>query len=104
MKERGRHDDYKILRNEVSTQIQTSKQASYKSKIDAGKDDPKSNWKFFKEFGASNKKKVNTDCFKLNIDDNVITGTKEVADTFNDYFVNIASKRKEPIEDCDFTS
>ena len=57
MKKRGRRDDYKILRNEVSTQIQNSKQASYKSKIEAGKDDPKSIWKIFKEFGASNKKK-----------------------------------------------
>ena len=103
MKKRGRHDDYKILRNEVSTQIQNSKQASYKSKIEAGKDNPKSIWNFFKEFGASNKKKDNTDCFKLNIDDNLITDTKEIADTFNDYFVNIASKLKEPIEDCDFT-
>ena len=43
------------------------------------------------------------DCFKLNIDDNFITDTKEIADTFNDYFVNIGSKLKEPIEDCDFT-
>ena len=103
MKKRGRHADYKIFRNEVSTQIQNSKQASYKSKIEAGKDDPKSTWKFFKEFSASNKKKDNTDCFKLNIDDKLITNTKEIADTFNDYFVKIASKLKEPIEDCDFT-
>ena len=103
MKKRGRHADYKILRNEVSTQIQNSKQASYKSKIEAGKDDPKSTWKIFKEFSASNKKKDNTDCFKLNIDDNLITNTKEIADTFNDYFVKIASRLKEPIEDCDFT-
>ena len=49
------------------------------------------------------RKKDNTDCFKLNIDDNLITDTKEIADTFNDYFVNIASKLKEPVEDCDFT-
>ena len=60
-------------------------------------------WKMFKEFCASNKKKDNTDCFKHNIDDNLITDTKEIADTFNDYFVNIAYKLKEPIEDCDFT-
>ena len=31
-----------------------------------------------------------------------ITDTKEIADTFTD-LVNIASKLKEPIEDCDFT-
>ena len=48
-------------------------------------------------------RKKNTDCFKLNIDDNLITDTKEIADTFNDYFVNIGSKLKYPIEDCDFT-
>ena len=33
-KKSGRYDVYKILRNEVSTQIQNSKQASYKSKIE----------------------------------------------------------------------
>ena len=47
MKKCGRHDDYKILCNEVSTQIQNSKQASYKSKIETGKDNPKSIWNFF---------------------------------------------------------
>ena len=36
------------------------------------------------------RKKDNTDCFKLNIDDNLFTDTKAIADTFNDYFVNIA--------------
>ena len=90
--------------NEVATLTQTSKHASYKSKIEAGKDDPKSIWNFFlKNLLHQTRKKDNTDFFKLNIDDNLITDTKEIADTVNDYFVNIASKLKEPVEDCSFT-
>ena len=41
LKKRGRHDDYKALRNEISVLIQNSKKSSYKSKTEAGKDDPK---------------------------------------------------------------
>ena len=36
------------------------------------------------------------------MDNNFITDTTEIADTLNDYFVNIASKLKEPIENCHF--
>ena len=56
----------------------------------------------FLKFGASYKINVNTDCFKLVIDNNLTTDTKETADTFNDYFVDIASKLKDLIETCDF--
>ena len=57
-KKRGRHDEYKALRNEISVLIQNSKKLSFRSKIEAGKDDPKTIWKLFKEFGASSKQVV----------------------------------------------
>ena len=56
LKKQGRIEEYKVLRNRISSMIQESKSATYKNKIENGKDDPKSIWKIFKEFGASNKK------------------------------------------------
>ena len=39
---------YKVLRNQTSLLIQDAKKATYKSKIESGKDDPKSVWKILK--------------------------------------------------------
>ena len=53
LKKLGRHNEYKALRKEISVLIQSSKKSTYKSKIEAGNDDPKTIWKIFEEFGAS---------------------------------------------------
>ena len=47
LKKKGNIDEYKILRNQISSLIQYAKKATYKSKIERGKDDPKSIWIFF---------------------------------------------------------
>ena len=57
LKKQCRFDEYNILRNEISKRIQEAKQSTYESEIEKGKEDPKSIWKMFKEFGASCKKK-----------------------------------------------
>ena len=44
-------DEYRILRNKVSTMIDTAKKEAYQTKIEEGKDDPRSVWKLFKQFG-----------------------------------------------------
>ena len=49
LKKQGHFDEYKVLRNRISSLIQESKSATYKNKIEAGKDDQKSIWKLFKE-------------------------------------------------------
>ena len=49
LKKQGKFEDYKNARNEVSSVIQESKRSVYKSKIEEGKDDPKSIWKIFKK-------------------------------------------------------
>ena len=59
LKKQGRFAEYKVLRNRITSLIQDSKSATYKNKIEEGKGDPKSIWKIFKEFGASNKKTDN---------------------------------------------
>lgn len=103
LKSQGKFDEYKILRNKVSSLIQESKQATYKNKIEEGKDDPKSIWKFFKEFGAASKNKDENNMLGIRIDDRLVLDETELAECFNDFFINIASKIKEPIVDSDFS-
>ena len=47
LKKQCRFEEYKILRSEISKGIQEAKQSTYESKIEKGKDDLKSIWKFF---------------------------------------------------------
>ena len=65
--------------------------------------DPRSILKIFKEFGASTKRDNNDKILGLNIDDKVVTDETILAETFNDYFVNIASKLKEHLAKSDFS-
>ncbi|MCG8078589.1 MAG: hypothetical protein JAY75_20420 [Candidatus Thiodiazotropha taylori] len=102
LKQQGKIEEYKISRNEVSANIQAAKRSTYKTKIEEGKDDPRSIWKLFKEFGANSKKDENKDFLNLKIGDKIISEDIDLANCFNDYFVNIASKLKEPIEPCSF--
>ena len=62
---------------------------------------PVSVWKLFKEIGAS-KQKDSADIFSLKINDNVFENSKDIANEFNNFFVTVASKIKEPIETSDF--
>ena len=102
-KKNGNLKLYKTLRNRVSFLIRTSKETTYQSKIEEGKNDPRSIWKIFKEFGASTKWDNNDKILGLNIDDKVVTDETILAELFNDYFVNIASKLKEPLAKSDFS-
>ena len=68
--------------------IQESKSATYKNKMENRKDDPKSTWKIFQEFGASKK---SDDILGLGINDKIVSNNSELAEIFNDYFINIAA-------------
>ena len=48
----GNIEDYKQLRNKVSTMIKSAKQSMYKIKLEEGKDNPSSIWKLFRKLGA----------------------------------------------------
>ena len=50
----------------MSLIIQEAKRSVYKTKIEEGKDDPKTIWKLFKEFGVNNKISDKNGCLKLN--------------------------------------
>ena len=103
-KKNGNLELYRTLRNKISSLIKESKEPTYKSKIETGQDDPRSIWKIFKEFGASSKRGNNDKILGININEEIVTDESVLADTFNDYFVNIASKLKEPITQPDFTN
>ena len=102
LKKEGKIDEYRIARNEVSTLIQDAKRSIYKTKIEEGKDDPKSIWKLFKEFGANNKKCAQNSSLQIKNSNEIISDDFELAEHFNDYFVNVAANLKEPIEESNF--
>ena len=100
---KGRFDDYRIARNEVSLIIQEAKRSVYKTKIEEGKDDPKTIWKLFKEFGANNKRSDEKRCLKMKSGYDIISDEFDLAERFIDYFmINIAANVKEPIVKSNF--
>ena len=98
----GNMEGYKILRNKVTAMIDIAKKETYQCKIEEGKNDPRSIWKIFNEVGMKNKENDNASNFKIKVEDDVITKDSEVAEVFNNYFINIASKLKEPVPNSDF--
>ena len=57
----------------------------------------------FKEFGAS-KKCSNNDILGLKVNGETVSDESVLAEYFNEYFINVASKLKEPIEQTDFST
>ena len=93
----GNVDAYKKLRNKVTNLFETAKHKTYQSKIEEGKSDPRTIWKLFKEFGINCKRSGCENKFGIKCDNNIITNESDLAELFINYFVNVASKLKEPI-------
>ena len=93
----GNLDAYKHLRNKVSKQIEIEKKNTYQSKIEEGRSDPKSIWKIFKELGANRKTNSSESNINIKLGEQMITSETDLAELFNDYFVNVASNLKEPV-------
>ncbi|MCU7801208.1 MAG: reverse transcriptase family protein, partial [gamma proteobacterium symbiont of Lucinoma myriamae] len=98
----GNFDQYKILRNKVSTLINNSKQNMYQVQIEEGKDNPRTIWKLFRKFGASGKGQSQENIHGVKLNDEVVSSDKEIADIFNNFFVNVAAQLKEPIRMSEF--
>ena len=86
----------------MSSLIQESKRLVYKSKIEEEKDDRKSIWKLFKEFGATSTKCNENDCLKIKVGVEIISNDFDLAERFNDYFINVEAYHKTPIEQSNF--
>ena len=98
----GRMNEYRLLRNRVSTMIDLAKKETYQTKVKGGKDDPRSIWKLFKQFGTTKKGTSKVNNFEIKINNNIISNDLDIANVFNYYFVNIPSKLKEPIQPSEF--
>ncbi|MES9881480.1 MAG: reverse transcriptase family protein, partial [Sedimenticola sp.] len=100
---KGNYDQYKLLRNKVTSMIQKSKKSTYANKIETGQNDPRTIWNIFKEFGASKKVKESNNILAVKNEENeLITNNCDIANVFNDYFVSVASKLKMPIQSSTF--
>ena len=89
------------MHNKVASLIKQSKRAQYSALINENNNNPGSVWKLFKEIGI--KRKNNTSKIpSLKLGNNCIEDDFEMATQFNNFFVSVASKLKEPVEDCNF--
>ena len=67
-----------------------------------GKLDPRTIWKLFKELGINCNGNGCENNFGIKCDTNMITYKSDLAEIFNNYFVNIDSKLKEPFINIEF--
>ena len=75
----GNQSKYVLLINKVSSMIRSAKNDMYKTKIEKGKDDPRTIWKIFKEFGASRKSGAKDSILGLKENDRLISDENEIA-------------------------
>ena len=93
----GNDHDYKAWRNKVTKLIQNAKKAQYQTFIEKNKENPSSIYKIFQEVGAGKGPHKQSTIDSLNSGHTRIEDSLEMANEFNDFFVNIASKLKEPV-------
>ena len=94
----GNENEYKFLRNKVISMIRKAKQEKYQTYIETNKGKPGSIYKLFQEVGAGKGFQMQCGISSLIIDGNSqIEDPSEIANSFNDFFVNVASKIKEPV-------
>lgn len=94
----GDLDQYKKWRNKVVSLIKRSKKAHYENLIEEGKNNPSTVWKIFNELGAGKQKSDSTNNVNSIKAGNFETDEPiDIANAFNDFFVNIAENIKEPV-------
>lgn len=93
----GNTEQFKKWRNKVVNLIKQSKKSNYEKLIDDGKNQPNSIYKIFQELGAGKRKSKNCNNIILKNGDSVIDQTDEIANEFNNFFVNIAENIKQPL-------
>ena len=94
----GNMDDYKFWRNKVISLIKRAKRDQYQSFIENNKGKPGSIYKIFQEVGAGKGLRKQSTIGSIKSDDSHTEDPNEIANAFNEFFVNIASKIKEPVE------
>ena len=85
----GKMDEYRTLRNKISSMIANAKNEMYQNKLEEGQNDPRTIWKIFRQFGACNKKGPTESYLGIKVNENFVTNEQVVADLFNEFFVNV---------------
>ena len=98
----GKMNEYRLLRNKLTTMIDKAKKEMYQNKIEEGQNDPKTIWKIFQQFGASSKKGSAENILGIKHGEQVITHEKLIADHFNEFFINVGSDLKQPLKPSNF--
>ena len=103
MKTRDRHkslsndNEYKYWRNKVNKLIKEAKKNQYQTYIENNKNKPGSIYKLFQDVGAGKNYKKTSSISSI-INNGILTEDHtKIANAFNNFFVNIATKIKEPI-------
>ena len=103
MKCRERHKslnnihEYRFWRNKVTKLISDAKKNQYQSFIENNKGNPSNIFKIFQEVGAGKGIQKQSAIGSVTMDDSVTEDPAEIANIFNDFFINIATKLKEPV-------
>ena len=97
----GNTDEYKFWRNKVTKLIQNAKRTQYQTFIENNKCNPGSIYKLFQEVGAGKSLQGQSTIGSVKVNDTLIEDSTGMANEFNNFFVNIASKLKESVTDED---
>lgn len=93
----GNDAQYRIWRNKVTQFCRDAKKVQYEEYIEKNKENPSSIYKLFKEIGAGKGKQKSSTISSLRVGEKLIDDSPGIANTFNDFFVTVAAKLKEPI-------
>ena len=93
----GNNNEFKYWRNKVTSLIRKAKQEKYQAYIETNKGKPGSIYKLFQEVGTGKGQKQSNITSLKTDGDSCTEDPSEIADNFNDFFVNVAAKLKEPI-------
>ena len=89
----GNDDDYKVWQNKVIKLIQNAKKVQYQTFIENNKGNLGSIYKTFQEVGPQRQSNLGS----IKTGDTHIEDPTEIANEFNEFFVNVATKLKEPV-------
>ena len=92
------NEAYKKCKNNLNKLIKDTKDVYFKTKLNNA-NNSKESWQAINEF--LNKKSKTTNVKQLNVGKQVITGDKNIASCFNQYFSTIGSKLAGNIKDSD---
>ena len=98
-------DKYKKYKNRLTNILKSVKKRYYGDLLEFHKNDVKGTWKILKSI-IGNKKSNNSYPDEFDRDGMKISGNKNIADAFNNFFVNIGPNLSKKINNdcCDFTS